>query len=208
MTFRSPRERRLWGAAAALLLLLYLTLYWIRPVSNYFRDRGLVWQAVALAFAAVGAVVAWRVARSRPGWREALAVAAFVPFYATLLWRMHRPEEAFHFVEYGLFAGLVYLALAERWRIAPPQEAARPGRRSPPPRWAPWVGAVALTAAAGWLDEGIQGLLPGRYYDLRDVGFNIAAGVAAATLLTLRGVARRRDRQARPDPRPDGVERR
>jgi len=36
-----------------------------------------------------------------------------------------------------------------------------------------------------WLDEGIQWLLPGRVYDLRDVGFNAlaaGAGLGAAAL--------------------------
>jgi hypothetical protein len=33
--------------------------------------------------------------------------------------------------------------------------------------------------AAGWIDELIQGLLPTRYYDLRDVAFNAAAGLLA-----------------------------
>jgi VanZ family protein len=41
-----------------------------------------------------------------------------------------------------------------------------------------WV-ALVFVAAAGWIDEGIQALLPSRYYDLRDVAFNAAAGALA-----------------------------
>ena len=40
--------------------------------------------------------------------------------------------------------------------------------------------ATLLVALAGWVDEGIQGLLPNRVYDLRDVGLNAGAGALAA----------------------------
>jgi len=51
-----------------------------------------------------------------------------------------------------------------------------------------------LTVAAGWFDEGIQYLLPERYYDLRDVAFNAAAGALAVIALAGRERARSRDR--------------
>ena len=38
---------------------------------------------------------------------------------------------------------------------------------------------MAATVLLGWLDEGIQWLLPNRVYDIRDVGFNALAAVMA-----------------------------
>jgi hypothetical protein len=42
-----------------------------------------------------------------------------------------------------------------------------------------YVGAILFAAAAGWLDELLQGLLPDRVYDLRDVGINAVAALMA-----------------------------
>jgi hypothetical protein len=42
-----------------------------------------------------------------------------------------------------------------------------------------------LTATAGWLDEGIQYLLPNRWYDLADVALNAASGALGAGLVAL-----------------------
>ena len=53
--------------------------------------------------------------------------------------------------------------------------------------------SVALTALAGWGDEGIQAVLPNRYYELRDVGLNVAAGVLVVVSMTVTIWARRRD---------------
>jgi hypothetical protein len=47
----------------------------------------------------------------------------------------------------------------------------------------PSVTAVIVTVAAGWIDEGLQGLLPNRFYDLRDVGLNGLAGMLAVAFL-------------------------
>jgi hypothetical protein len=207
------------------LAAIYASLYWMPPLVNFLRDRNLLRLTVGLAFVAAAAAVAIRVRRRRPGWREALTVGAFVPLYAVLLARMERAEEAFHFLEYGAVAALAYGALEERRRAAletvdlrrAAPAAARPGAApsakgasdspaaaappsdSPAGRLrplAPALAAVLATTAAGWLDEGIQAVLPNRYYDHRDVVFNGAAAAAAVAALAARGWARRRDRAA------------
>ncbi len=94
------------------------------------------------------------------------------------------PEERTHLFEYGLVAVLLHQALGERRRN---------GRRVP----APALQAIALTALLGWLDEGIQALLPDRVYDLRDVGTNAVAAVMAVVASAALARARRWDRLAR-----------
>jgi len=96
------------------------------------------------------------------------------------------PEERTHLFEYGILATLIYQALSER---------ASNGRKVPSPA----ILAVLITALLGWLDEGIQALLPNRVYDIRDVGTNALAGVMAiAVVLTLAWARRRWGREFTP----------
>ena len=73
---------------------------------------------------------------------------------------------------------LIYQALTER---------VRHGRRVP----APAAVAVVVTALLGCIDEGIQAILPNRVYDIRDVGFNAAAGLMSMAAILALGRARR-----------------
>ena len=57
----------------------------------------------------------------------------------------------------------------------------------------PVLSAMVITGILGWLDEGIQAFLPNRYYDLRDVAFNAAAGVLS--LISLMLIERAADRE-------------
>jgi hypothetical protein len=88
------------------------------------------------------------------------------------------PAHRTHLFEYGLVAVLIYQALAERRRGG--------GRVR-----APAALALGLTVLLGWLDEGIQWILPNRVYDIVDVGFNALAGfmAIAASLVLARACA-------------------
>ncbi len=41
------------------------------------------------------------------------------------------------------------------------------------------MAAMLTTALCGWGDEGIQSLLPDRFYDVRDIAINAVAGILA-----------------------------
>ena len=170
----SGREKRLWIGAAVCLGAIYTAILFARPIVDALRARGALQIVVLAAFVIAAAVVAWRAWRRRPGRREIAALAIAGLLYALVISRLERHEERLHFLEYGLFAGLVEGALHER------------GIR--------WSGplAVVVTLGAGWIDELIQGLVPGRVYDLRDVGFNATAGLLAVVAVTLQRLARRR----------------
>lgn len=93
--------------------------------------------------------------------------------------------ERTHLFEYGLLAVLLYEAMNER-------RANGAGVRFPGPL------VIVVTAGLGWLDEAVQGFVPGRVYDLRDVAVNaIAAAGAVTAIAALRwgqGVWQRRRR--------------
>lgn len=163
----SPRAARF--ALAALLLGVYGTLGVVRRLTNALRDAGHLRTAVAVAFALAALGVVGLVLR-RPELRRpktALLLLGAGALYAAVIWPMHSPEEKLHFIEYGAVAVLAWLSLP-----------ALSGARR-------FAAAALFTLAAGWVDEGIQALLPSRYYDLRDVAFNASAGLMALTVFAL-----------------------
>lgn len=180
-TFTSARERRLWLGALATLVLIYSTLGVARTLVETLRSGNLLRLSVAAVMLMAAVVIAWRVSRAGPGTREVAVLATCGLVYLVALVAMERAEEKLHLLQYGLVAALVLWALDERRA-----RGAFGGRA--------WLWAILATAAAGWLDEGIQAILPSRVYDLRDVAFNAGAGVLAVGSIRARDWARRLDR--------------
>lgn len=157
-------------ALALLLLTIYSTLAVIRRVTNALRDAGQLKNVVGLAFGLAALAVIILLIRT-PALRKPktlFLVAASAALYALVIWPMDSPEEKLHFIEYGTVGVLWFLSLPLQWST----------RRR-------YLTAALATVASGWLDEGIQALIPSRYYDLRDVGFNALAGLMALTLFTV-----------------------
>jgi VanZ family protein len=192
MAMTSRKERLCWLVAAGWMGATYATLSVARTLTDFLRDRHLLTGSIGLLGLALVAALANNLRKFPPGPREvavlvlaALVIASFLPV-------LTGPEEALHFVQYGFLGGVVLAALKERrgnggtllWL----------GRSWRP---APW--AVLLTVAAGWADEGIQAVLPNRYYDLRDVAFNGVAGLLVVVVAEGRVWARKRDGRPRPE---------
>jgi len=166
MIQQAPRGRASfsWLLVAAWTLIIYATIPLARSIQEYVSDhwgrllfRDVVLAAVVLAGgAALLAVV--RSVRSRTQYLWLAAVAAGYVYGTFQLWGS--PEEALHFVEYGVLALLLFRAFAHRM--------------SDPLIYA----AVALAGAIlGTVDEVIQWLTPRRFFDFRDIGLNAVSGV-------------------------------
>jgi hypothetical protein len=161
------------------IVAIYSTLGLAGTLAKVLREHNLLERSFALGFLLVVAAVAGSGLARRLRRLEIWVVIGVTVAYGMALIRMLGPEERTHLFEYGLVATLIYQALSER---------VRNGRRVPVPA----VLAVDMTALLGWLDEGIQAILPGRVYDIRDVGFNALAGfIAIAASLALTWVQRR-----------------
>jgi len=104
--------------------------------------------------------------RRAAAWAYAAIVVAGVGYAVALSALRANRLERTHLVEYGVAAWLAWRALA----------ASAPGE--------PWTYAAAavLASAIGYCDELLQAIVPGRYYDLRDVAMN-AAGALLGTLV-------------------------
>lgn len=86
-----------------------------------------------------------------------LASVTLVYIYFTLkLWR--RPEEAIHFLEYGLLGFLLFRALRHHL-----------------PDKTVYLAAFLIGVMVGVFDEIFQWILPLRYWDFRDIGLNALA---------------------------------
>lgn len=179
--FTSRRERVYWLWALAVVVAIYSTLGLARTLAGVLRDRGLLDVIFILSFLAVGVAVVLIASRARPGMAEIGVGLGVAAVYLMIFVRMSIPEERTHLFEYGLVAVLIYQALVER-------------RRNGRSVRAPALSAVVATAILGWLDEGIQSLLPNRVYDLVDVGFNALAGLIAVFAVAALTWARRRRR--------------
>ncbi len=166
--FTSQTERRLWGWVLVVLAAIYATLVPAPVLAEALRERDLLRISGVTLLVTVSLVLGVLLVRRRPGQREIGVALGIVVVYVMALIRMGSWEERTHLFEYGLVGILIYHALRERMRNGR-------GVR------APAIFAVLATALLGWLDEGIQALLPNRVYDLRDVGFNALAGLMAVT---------------------------
>ncbi len=197
MDFTSRREERLWRAAVVCLVLIYSSLYIARPIAESLRERNLLRAAVGLVFLVTALLLMGVVRRWKPGWRIYLGLMMAALLYAPVFLFLKLPEERLHYLQYGLFCGLVHAALMERRNNKPIPDNAGLLKRVV---LAPWFVALVITLAAGWLDEGIQEVLPNRYYDLRDVAFNFSAGILYLLAWVLVDRSRRWEARMRADP--------
>ncbi len=125
-----------------------------------------------------------RVLTLRKSWSplRGLMLGVSASVFLFFLWRLENPVEKVHFFQYGFLSFLAYHCIGTTWQ----------GLGIWPLRTA----TVGLAAAVGLLDEAIQYLLPNRFGDMRDVGFNLLAGVMGLVITTLLQDNRRRERFA------------
>jgi hypothetical protein len=175
MTTRPGRkERRLWAAVLTVIVAILAGSIAAGTLVERWGTEAVLGGAFAVGLGlAAAAVVGTALSgdRGRPLWIALGVVAAawMIPIRGGL-----SALERTHLFEYGLLAVLLHEALVERR-----SSGAGPSR--------PAVVAVVVASLLGWLDEVVQALVPGRVYDLRDVGVNaLAAGVAVAIVVGLR----------------------
>lgn len=165
---------------ALCILLIYSTLYFVRPVCDYLQANTpfsfvvnsalmfcllwLGWLYFNPDFALSGV--------KRRGFSKKISLSFFGVVSALCLVMiiiLRIPEEKIHLLEYGVLAFLIFRAL--RLDI----------NERPAFFW-----ALVLGFLFGWGDEGIQYLLPNRYYQLKDVllnGLGCVFGLAFTRLL-------------------------
>ena len=162
--FTFTRERRLWLWSLAVVAAIYSTLGLAGSLAARLRENNLMTAAFFVLMILTVATIVGSGLRRRPGRRELWVGLGLTAVYGMAVLRMGvGPEERTHLFEYGVVAVLIYQALRERARGGA-------GVR------APALSALVVATLLGWLDEGIQALLPNRVYDNFDV---LSNGIAA-----------------------------
>lgn len=193
MALTSAREKRLWLQVAFVQIVIYASLAYVRTPTTWLRERNLLRLTVGSLFLLAVVLIVRQVSRRRPGIGELVTLAAFGVIYLVVLLGMRIVEERVHFLEYGLIGGLAYSALWERRT-----NLIREGKRLLALTRVPAVAAMVITGLLGWGDEGIQAILPERYYELRDVGINVVAGMLVVSAMVALRWARAWDERAGP----------
>ena len=180
-------SRGAWWAVVAWTLFIYATIPLARALQAWVYDhlgRNTFLVVVGLTLLA-GLTAALHAVRHQahpasPSARAWLWGVALVLAAGT--WHLRRgPEEAMHFVQYGVLSVLLYRALRTRYADA-----------------GLYVIAFLLGALLGTLDEVIQWIIPRRFFDFRDILINVSA-VGLVQVALARGV---RPEGIHPSPRP------
>mgnify|MGYP001590645513 CR=1 FL=1 len=149
-------------------LAIYITLYPVRPVCEFLK-RTIpfeLWINIFLAACLSGIAILFFRKYKVTDFRGYVLLLITISGYLYGLATIPHPEEKIHFIEYGILAYLVFRAL-----------------RLDHGAGAAYAGALALTAALGWVDEGIQHFLPNRYYQISDVALNAVSGFLGLLLV-------------------------
>jgi hypothetical protein len=150
-----------WFAAVVWIGLIYLTIPFVRKLRETFVAHwpaefiGYTVMAVVVCAAATGLILLGR-QQSRaavPNIVWLIAVATIAVLWTRRL--MGQPEEAVHFIEYGVLGILLFRALSGRVQDA-----------------TVYAVVTLVGLLIGTVDELIQWLVPGRFWDLRDIVLN------------------------------------
>lgn len=147
---------------------IYATLPVMRPLLNFLKGNlGEIFSPavyVLLCLVALGIIVLFLM--QGRGWKSLVLLVGILGITAYLLTSIKYPEERIHFVEYAVLGVLLYFALREKIQ----------GRRV-----LFCIPVVIFFVGLG--DELIQGILPNRVYDFRDVLMNLAGGILGELIL-------------------------
>jgi hypothetical protein len=161
----NAQEKKNWLFVFGWVALIYATLPVMPLVSRLLREVIPFTPVVNTLLIGILAGILWRGFRNaRPSSVAALFCIAGIYLYFIMTMRI--TEEKIHFIQYGVLGYLLYEALRSRlqgWRL--------------------YAGAFVLTSVLGAIDEGLQYILPGRYYQLEDIFLNILSGALALALI-------------------------
>ncbi len=177
VAFISTPRGRAWLWAGLWTAFIYGTLGVMRPVSTYLRGVMPFGTVINITLGMLlGGITVLILLGNVRGWVRRCILGATVTAYAVGLWLVRIPEERVHFLQYGVLTVLLVRAL--RWDVRD---------------WRVYPVAVVLGGLIGWGDEGIQHVLPERFFQWADVRLNVISCALAALLMAVRDPGSGRD---------------
>jgi len=169
-----PKERESlsWTCAVLWAGVIFVTVPFVRPGVDFVRGQ---WGGEAFTYA-VAAIAVATTAIALHLIRRRGSLASFcwlvglggLVVYLTFDLAKSAPDEAVHFVQYGVLSVLLYRAFVHRIRD-----------------YSVYVAATIAGALVGMIDETVQWLTPGRYFDTRDIWLNfVASGLVQVGIAT------------------------
>ncbi len=161
-------RRKYWFYVWGWVACIYSTLYIVRPICTFLKETlpfSLfinILMGVLLTCLVIGLWSKARVKQTSSYVILAMVLSAYIYGFVTIPY----PEEKIHFIEYGVLAFLSYKAI--HLDLQKPLA---------------YGAAFLLTSVLGWVDEGIQYLLPNRYYQIEDVILNCISGILGLLLV-------------------------
>jgi VanZ family protein len=159
---------RYWLYVLGFVGLIYSTLYIVRPICTYLKAATpfslLVNILCIVVLILLGIGIGMKIRIQKLSSYVILSMVLLVYIYGLAV--LQYPEEKIHLIEYGFLAYLVIKAI--RVDVSKPIA---------------YGYAFILVSVIGWIDEGIQYLLPNRYYQIEDVILNSVSGALGLFLV-------------------------
>ena len=148
--------KRKWAVAFGHLGFIYATLSAVPIPLLWLRSHNMLRLTIATVFLACFLIVLSIMHFRTRNWKRFAFLFALAALYGWLTTLVKRPEEQIHFIQYGLVGVLFARALQDHLGRSTKTDAI----------------AFSIAMLAGWVDELIQGQLPNRHYDVRDLYLN------------------------------------
>lgn len=149
-----------WSRAIGYVLFIYLTLNVMPLPLATLRAHGVLRLCLAILFSICFLISLLFLIRTKTLTFSKLAMLILIfSFYGFMGPRIGTPEERVHFFEYGLVGILFVQALRHHIKSAR----------------LIFLASLISGSIVGWLDEIIQGFLPRRHYDPKDIALNVVS---------------------------------
>lgn len=168
------KEYQAWLIVALWVVVLFLTVPIARTLQSHIRsalgDTSFGYIVIAIATISALYLIFYLYRQySKPQIAQIVWIvicASLIILYTIKLWA--NPIEAFHFVQYGILAGLLFYALS--WQHS---------------NVLIYPLVILATSIVGIADEGLQWLIPNRVWGLSDIGINCMAGAIVALAIAM-----------------------
>jgi len=159
---------RYWLYVLGLVSLIYSTLYIVRPICTFLKATTpfplLINTLCIILMILLVSGIGIKIRITKPSSYLILSMVLLAYIYGLVI--LQYPEEKIHFIEYGFLAYLTFRAI----RIDIDKPVA-------------YGYTFLIVSILGWIDEGIQYLLPNRYYQIEDVILNSVSGALGLFLV-------------------------